>query len=157
MGVMASGSAATVPVIGLRQLYYGAVAAGRKTVEGRKNTPRWAALCAGALVRVVCDEADCPSAGQSFLARVVSVATYMPDAAEVAAVEKGHHRASAEAVLRRYLAAETLAATLPGVMTLEGGVAAYLSLWGAEEVARFGVRALRLARLDAAAVREPLA
>ena len=123
MGAMASETAAALPVIGLRRVYYDAAAAGRKTVEGRKNTPRWAALNAGELVLVACDEPGCPAEGQSFLACVIDVAVYTPNAAERAAVEKGYLRDAAAAILRRYLAAETLAATLPGVATIEAGEA----------------------------------
>lgn len=103
--------------------YYDAFVIGQKTIEGRKNKP---------------DGWGCVVKGDTVLLK-----------------EKGSNSSRFFTVMEtrlyksieEYLHKETLERTLPGVTTIEEGVAIYLGFWGSEgtkEVAKHGIIAIEL-------------
>lgn len=113
----------------IKEPYWGLIHEGRKPVEGRKASPTWAALRLGDTLQCVND------AGAYFMAEVTGVNFYPATGADAAA---------GRACLRRFLEAEGLERALPGVATLEEGVAVYLQWSAPEEVARYGMLGIQL-------------
>jgi ASC-1-like (ASCH) protein len=116
--------------------WYSALRTGKKTIEGRKGSPKYRDIAEGDLLRIgLAAPGVAPEqAREAFYVTVVAVRRYAgPDA------------------VRDYLQSETLARALPGVETLEEGVALYAAppvSWTGEEVARHGVIAIEVRRAD---------
>lgn len=92
---------------------------GRKTVEGRKNSPTWAYLASAPPQTL-----DITNGTEHITRRVRAVRKYPS--------------------LREYLLGEGLARTLPGVHDLAAAEAVYLAYFDAGELARYGVLAIEL-------------
>lgn len=111
-------------ILEVAEPWFTALHDGCKRVEGRQGTSEWAALQPG-------NELIVRAAGASPLPdlrmRLVATRQY--------------------STVREYLCAEGLAATLPGVDSLEAGEAVYDGFWSAEDVARYGVVALEVKRI----------
>lgn len=86
--------------------YFSQVRRGEKTVEGRKGTTRWDKIKEGDIV-IFDDEK-----GHTFRTKAIKINRY-PD-------------------IRSYLESETLERALPGVKTIEEGIAVYLQ-WSTED------------------------
>ncbi len=103
--------------------WFGYIKSGKKVVEGRKGSPSWSSIKVGSLIQFV----NAQVSGESFLAKVCGVSVYVGPSA-----------------LRDYLAAETLARTLPGVTTIEDGEKIYRQWWTQDEIEKYGVLGLAL-------------
>lgn len=108
--------AAAVVDLHVAEPWAGHIAAGRKTVEGRLRRGLYAGLAPGDTIRVNGDA----------LCTVTRVSHY--------------------ATLEEYLGAEGLAATLPGVTSIEDGVRVYRQFYAEEDERAHGVLAIELAR-----------
>jgi len=104
--------------------WYDLIAAGVKSVEGRKQTLKWKQLRLGDVVAFVCKE----NPTERCLVRIVGFTYYAP---------------SPEA-LRQYLAVETLDRALPGVTTMAEGEAIYLQWSTSAEITKWGFMGLQL-------------
>lgn len=96
------------------------LASGEKRIEGKRNSTTWSGMRFG-------DHIIFSSGGDNLEFRVVALRVY-----------KGYD------CLRRYLEAEGLRRTLPGVLTIEEGMALYRQYWSEEEIARDGVLAIEI-------------
>jgi ASC-1-like (ASCH) protein len=101
---------------------------GTKTVEGRKGSPEWKSIAAGDTMKIrrtiLEPEEPDTTPQEMFTVRVVRVTHYE--------------------TISEYLSAETLARTLPGVATVEAGVAVYSQWWEPAMVNMYGVLAIEL-------------
>lgn len=100
--------------------WFSLIRVGAKTTEGRKGTPKWAAVRAG-------DRVVFTHRGERVRARVVDVVHY-----------------GAPNALDKYLRGETLRRALPGVRTYAEGRAVYLGFWDEADVEKWGMLALRV-------------
>lgn len=121
-------AAAGVVEIGVSEPWFRALRDGAKTVEGRLHKGKFAALRPGTVLVVTRSSAG-SSAGSSartrpFVAVVTRVLRY--------------------ASFAEYLCQEGLARTLPGVKSLEDGVAVYRAFYSAEDEAQHGVAAVHV-------------
>lgn len=92
---------------------------GQKMVEGRKATPRWTHICPGMLGTI-----SHPVKNESFSVQCTGVNRYSS--------------------LKDYLETETLECTLPGVKSIEEGMAIYYQWSTPAEIAQFGFLGIHL-------------
>jgi len=90
---------------------------GNKTIEGKRDSRTWSGMKVG-------DRIVFESDGKTFEMYVFAIRRYK--------------------TLLRYLAIEGLGRTLPGVLTIEEGVAQYLEYWTEEEIRRDGILAIEV-------------
>jgi ASC-1-like (ASCH) protein len=91
--------------------------AGNKTIEGKRDSRTWSGMKVG-------DRIVFESDGKTFEMYVFAIRRYK--------------------TLLRYLAIEGLGRTLPGVLTIEEGIAQYLEYWTEEEIRRDGILAIEV-------------
>jgi len=105
--------------IGITDRWYRLIASGQKVIEGRKGSPTYSRLKVGNYV-IFLNE----STGERLVKSIAAVNKY-PD-------------------VRTMLLTEGLDRVLPGVSSIEEGVAIYMSFWNEADVQRMGVLALCL-------------
>lgn len=131
--------------------YYDSFVNGQKTIEGRKNKPdSWGRVRKGDTVLLKRASRKLRSAGSAIVSldKIIfrtdrSLDASAPSDMMFFTVMETRTYESIE----EYLQAETLERTLPGVSTVEEGVAIYLGFWGpegTEEVAKHGIIAIEL-------------
>lgn len=107
-------------VIDLQEPWFSLIRDGRKTVEGKKGSPKWTHLKAGDWVSFV-------NNNESFLVKIIGINRYDS--------------------LEEFLKTETLERVLPGVKTIEQGKRIYMSPpinWTQEEIDKYGILAIQL-------------
>lgn len=126
--------------INVGEPWFRALRDGVKTVEGRLHKGKFAALRPGTVLVVARSGPPPPSARGASVARPASSSrAARPFVAVVTRVVR-------YASFVEYLSQEGLARTLPGVKTLEDGVAVYRAFYSAEDEAAHGVAALHVVR-----------
>ncbi len=98
-------------------LWFDFIRSGRKTVEGRKNSPTWAWINAGVKFLIT-------SGSENVEVICTDVVLWHS--------------------IRDYLEGEGLQHTLPGVTTIEEGEEIYLKWYSLEEVKEFGFKAIHI-------------
>jgi len=93
---------------------------GVKTVEGRKSSPKWRLIAVGDTIKFKSNRGE-------YLRMRVNRVTRYPD-------------------IESYLGGETLASTLPGVLSIEEGVKVYSKYFSPEEAEKDGMLALWVSR-----------
>lgn len=93
----------------------------RKPVEGRKNSPAYQKIQVGDLINFFWRDSN-------FTARVVTINKYL--------------------TLKNYLEAETLERALPGINSIEEGLAIYKQWNSDEEIAKYGFLGIQIQVLD---------
>jgi ASC-1-like (ASCH) protein len=97
--------------------WFSHIRSGRKTVEGRKDSPSHAHLAVGQQLIIT-------NGSRALVRRIVAIRYYCS--------------------ILEYLTIEGLNHTLPGVTSLEAGEAVYLGFWKQEDVGRYGIKAIEL-------------
>lgn len=105
--------------VGLDDPWFGKVASGEKTIEGRLGTAKWRSIVVGDVWNIIGND------GRSVLARVTGIRPYK--------------------TFKEYLTQEGLAHTLPGVDTMVGGLAVYEQYYPRGRDEALGVLAFELA------------
>ncbi len=101
--------------------WFSFIQSGKKIVEGRKNLPKFAQWKPGDILDFYCD-------GKSFRTRIIDMRRYK--------------------TLEYYLTTETLECVMPGVKTLEEGVAVYLQWSTRIEIEKYGFLAIEIQVLN---------
>ncbi len=130
-GGSGDGAQSGVVELNVSEPWFRALRDGVKTVEGRLHKGKFAALRPGTVLVIARSgppSARAPSsrAPRPFVAVVTRVVRY--------------------ASFAEYLSQEGLARTLPGVKTLEDGVAVYRAFYSAQDEAQHGVAAVHIVR-----------
>ena len=105
-------------VVKVRRRWFDAIESGLKTVEGRKGSLTFVNVKVGDYFRFVSSD------GRTYLTKISNIVPYPS--------------------VESYLLTEGLNKTLPGVKTLEEGVAIYNEFWTPEDVEKYGVLAFHL-------------
>ncbi len=129
-------AAAGVVEIGVSEPWFRALRDGAKTVEGRLHKGKFAALRPGTVLVVTRSSAGAAQA-RSASPPSSSSARTRPFVAVVTRVLR-------YASFAEYLCQEGLARTLPGVKSLEDGVAVYRAFYSAEDEEQHGVAAVHV-------------
>lgn len=112
----------TVYDVPIKNVWFRLILIGKKTVEGKKNSPSWSGVRVGDYLKFT-DESN----GDS-ITKMVDHISYYPDVAS-------------------YLADEGLDVTLPGITTIQNGLDIYLKptgFWDPSDVEEFGIVAFHL-------------
>jgi ASC-1-like (ASCH) protein len=104
-------------IIDVQSRWFLELRSGDKTVEGKRDSKTWSGMKVDDLINFRCE-------GQYLLLRIVDLRRYK--------------------TLKRYLTIEGLGRTLPGVLTLEEGIALYHEFWTEEEIKRDGILAIEV-------------
>ncbi|MEI7986386.1 MAG: ASCH domain-containing protein [Armatimonadota bacterium] len=104
-------------IIDIQTRWMEGLLSGEKKVEGKRNSKTWYGMKVGDEISFRCD-------GQTLSMRIVAIRKYK--------------------TLRRYLEAEGLLRTLPGVLTIKEGIALYREYWTKEEIIRDGILAIEV-------------
>ena len=100
--------------------WLGHIREGRKTVEGKKQTPKWLEIRRGDMIQFTCkDEAP-------VIVRVTAIRFFFEP----------------RDTLGAFLRAESLVQTLPGVETMDEARAIYNGFLGQEEIQKLGLMAI---------------
>jgi ASC-1-like (ASCH) protein len=122
MAIVEEGATTTMTTMEVCEPWLSLLRSGRKTVEGRKGTPRWSRLAVGDVLQVCGPEPGAPC---------------------FPVVLRAVRRYEGPNALEAYLRSE-LDAALPGVATVEEGAAVYLQWSTQEEIERHGMLALEV-------------
>lgn len=107
------------PEMEVERLYFDQIKSGAKAVEGRKRTAKWASLRMGDEFLLKCKDSE-----EQLKVRIVGINEY--------------------ADLKAYLMGEDLNRALPGITSLEEGIAIYKQWWTDTEIATHGILGLQL-------------
>jgi ASC-1-like (ASCH) protein len=115
-------------IIGVKAVWFDAINSGRKTVEGKKASETWRDISVGDLIEFRDSDSNSQVKFRSLRAQVVRITSY-PSGANA---------------LDRFLTAETLAATLPDIDSIEEGRGIYLAFpgWTEDIVNELGMIAI---------------
>lgn len=110
----------TTHIIECSEPWYSHIKNGKKTIEGRKGTPKWIGIQVGDCIKFVCKDS-------SFISVVSRINVY-----------------SGKDSLRNYLTTEGLDNTLPGINTIDEGIAIYKQWSTQEEITQYGFLAIHV-------------
>lgn len=108
--------------IGIQKRWMDAILSGEKTIEGKKGSPKWTDLREGDKITFFVD--DTPNCNLECTCAIIGIRHYTN--------------------LRSYLESEGLRSTLPGIQTIDDGIALYREYWTQHSIDEFGILAIAI-------------
>lgn len=113
-------------IMDVMEPYYSLIKSGIKLVEGRKISDKWNNIRYDDIITITCDNTS------SFNVKVTGITLYLPSIGDP---------------LNEYLNCETVARTLPGILSIEDGRNIYLQWSTEDEIKEMGMMGIQLQTL----------